>query len=92
MNQGLLISEIIFAIIYVIAGFVVYELVKSKNGRLRKIMIAYFSSVVFIYVGASLYYLFPDTVSVNTFRIIVSAPKAITMLMLYNHLRTKNPK
>jgi uncharacterized membrane protein YeaQ/YmgE (transglycosylase-associated protein family) len=92
-NQGLLISEIIFAVIYLIAGLIVYELVKSKDGELRKIMIAYFCAIIIIYGGAAIYSLYPEKMDINTFRIIVCTPKAITMLWLYRYLRlkTKNP-
>lgn len=89
MNQGLLISEIIFAVIYIIAGFVVYELVKSKDGQLRKIMIAYFCSIIFVYGGSALYFLIPNNISLNTFRIVICTPKALIMLWLYSYLRNK---
>jgi uncharacterized membrane protein YeaQ/YmgE (transglycosylase-associated protein family) len=89
MNQGLLISEIIFAVIYTIAGFIVYELIKSKDGELRKIMIAYFFSIILVYAGSAVYFLIPNPISLNTFRIVVCAPKAIIMLWLYSYLRNK---
>jgi nucleoside recognition membrane protein YjiH len=92
MNETVAIGEIIFAIIYTIAGFIVYELIKSKDGVFRKIMIAYFSSIILIYVGTALYSIFPKSMDVNLFRIIVCTPKAITMLWLYAYLRKQNPK
>lgn len=87
MTQGLLISEIIFITIAAIGGFVVHELIKSKDGELRKIMIAYYSSIVFMYGFAAIYFLWPSMMDLMTFRIIVSVPKALTMLWLYSFLR-----
>lgn len=89
MTQGFFISELIFLIITLVASFIVYELVKSKDGQLRKILIAYFCSIIVVYGGSALYFLIPNHISLNIFRIIVCGPKAIIMLWLYSYLRTK---
>lgn len=87
MKQQFLISELTFLIIAAIGYFVVKELIRSKDGELRKIMIAYYSSVVFMYVFAIIYFIWPQMMPMVTFRIIVCIPKAAAMLWLYSFLR-----
>lgn len=92
MNQQFIISELIFLIIAAIGFFVVKELIRSKDGELRKIMIAYYSSIVFMYSFAAIYFIRPQMMNLVTFRIIICIPKAGTMLWLYSYLRrNKNP-
>lgn len=93
MTQQFLISELIFITIAAIGYFVVKELIQSKDGELRKIMIAYYSSIVFMYGFAAIYFIWPHMMDLVTFRIIVCIPKAGTMLWLYSYLRrNKKPK
>lgn len=92
MTQTFIISELIFLIIASIGFFVVRELIRSKDGELRKIMITYYSSIVFMYVFAAVYFIWPSMMDLVTFRIIVCLPKAAAMLWLYSFLRrNKNP-
>ena len=55
MPFSLIINEFLKAIAWVIAIFVMVEFIKSKDGELRKIMIAYFAIEVFIYLSSSIY-------------------------------------
>lgn len=93
MNQQFILSELIFLTIAAIGFFVVKELIESKDGELRVIMIAYYSSIVFMYTFAAIYFIWPSMMDLVTFRIIICTPKVITMLWLYSFLRrNKNPK
>lgn len=87
MTQTFIISELIFLLIGGIGFFVVKELIRSKDGELRKIMIAYYSSIVFMYGFAAVYFIWPSMMDLVTFRIIVCLPKAASMLWLYSYLR-----
>lgn len=92
MNEGLIISELIFAVIYTIAIMVVVALIKSKDGQLRKIMIYYFTAEAFVYIGSGVYFMHPEVMSINALRIFVCTPKAIGMLWLYRYLRNQKTK
>jgi hypothetical protein len=91
MIQALLISLIMDTVIWVIAAFILYELVKSKDGMLRKLLIGYFATVIFTYLMTCFQSLYPAYLNVIDFRIITGTPKAVAMLLLYRHIRTKNP-
>lgn len=83
---NLILTEILFAITYLIASLVLWEFVKSKDGQLRKIMIAYFGVEVFVYLSSAIYFWVVwekvDIFSINTFRIIVIIPKVAVKLWL----------
>jgi hypothetical protein len=55
MPLSLIINEFLKAIAWIIAIFVMVEFIKTKDGELRKIMIAYFAIEVFIYLSSSIY-------------------------------------
>lgn len=82
-----MLSEYLFAIIYVIAALVFWEFIKSKDGILRKIMIGYFIVEVYAYLGSAIYFLLVDAkvhiFGIDIFRIIIITPKAIMMLCLW---------
>lgn len=86
MVDNLILTEVLFFIVYAIGMLVVWEFVKAKDGMLRKIMIAYFSVEVAIYFMAAGYfylvYLKKPPVSPDVFRIIFIAPKVCVKLWL----------
>lgn len=94
MTSNLFLSEILFMIITMIALAVFWQLYKSKNGMLRKIMIAYFLIEAFIYTASALYFWAIDqrhtNLPIEVFRLIILSPKALVMLWLFSWLSTKN--
>src|SRR6186713_401818 len=89
--SNFIITEILFAIVWIIGAFVLREFVISRNGMLRKIMITYFSVEVFTYLGAGIYFLATEEkwtdMSINAFRIIVIVPKVCVKLWLLWYLK-----
>lgn len=93
MTQNLAWSEILFFIIITIAGLVAWQFIKSRNGMLRKIMIAYFCTEIFVYGASAVYFWMYANhytkMNIDVFRVIVITPKTIMMLWLYLWLRKK---
>jgi hypothetical protein len=91
IEVNLIITEILFAIVYVIAFLIVREFIKSKDGQLRKIMITYFSIEVLMYLTSALYfilvYLKKDPLPLNSFRIIIIIPKVFVKIWLLWYLK-----
>lgn len=90
MTQGLFLSEVMFFVIITIAVLVLREFIRSKNGTLRKIFIAYFSIEVFIYGCSALYFYAVEKwgfkMSADVFRLIVLTPKVAIKLVLFWYL------
>lgn len=92
MIGSFIFAEIDLWITFFISLFVVWSFYKTVNGKLRKLMIIYFLVVAFTHGGAATFwlaqrynwfYLNPDI-----YRIIITLPKTIVMLMLYGYLRS----
>lgn len=96
MSGELFISEILFAIIISIGILVLYQLIRSKNGTLRKIMIGYFAVEIWLFSWSAVYYYLAEqgTVlfSAGTLRLIVLVPKAVIKIMLLVWLVKQNSK
>lgn len=90
MNTEFWISEALFFIVYTVATFVLIEFIRSRDGMLRKIMIAYFVIEIFTYAGSALYFWAFETkliaLPISHFRIIILIPKMIIKLILLKWL------
>lgn len=85
----IIICEILFAIAYMTAAFVLREFIISKNGTLRKIMICYFSVEVFIFGGGAFYVMYWHKIiptPVTWFLIFLTVPKDVVKLWLLSWL------
>lgn len=86
MYESLVISEILFAVIYGIAALVLREFIRSKDGQLRKIMIWYFSVEIFVYLGSAVYFGLVAAqvpiMGIDTFRVIIVLPKVAVKIWL----------
>lgn len=96
MIGSFIFAEIDLWITFFISLFVVRSFYITKNGMLRKLMITYFSVVAFTYGGAATYWLAQRYgwfyINPDVYRIIITLPKTIVMLMLYGYLRSlKSP-
>jgi hypothetical protein len=94
MTNNLFFSEILFTIITMVALMVVWQLYISKDGTLRKIMIAYFVVEAFIYSASAIYFLQAERgdapFDVDIFRLIVLTPKAAIKIWLFAWLVKNN--
>lgn len=90
MPYPLLLNEIMKAIAWGIGIFVVIEFVRTKDGVLRKIMIAYFSIEVFIYMSGGidtyLQWKHRDFISELAFSDIMLIPKDLVKIWLLWYL------
>lgn len=90
MDANLFISEILFAIISTISLSVAWQFYRTRNGQLRKIMIALFTVDGLVYIVSGFYfwlmYMKYTEIGIGTFRMIVLVPKALCMLVLLNYL------
>src|SRR5260221_8311956 len=95
MLYSLVVSEILFSITYIIAFFVFLEFFKSRDGILRKIMIAYFLVEVFVYLSSAVYfllfYLKLTSLNIDTFAIVVTVPKVWVKIWLLSWLKKGKP-
>jgi hypothetical protein len=96
MDGNLFISELLFTIIVGVAALVFWQLLISKNGMLRKIMLAYFLVEIYMFTFSGIYWYWEDKdvliVSLNTFRMLVLIPKVIVKLWLLWWLVKQNKK
>lgn len=93
MSNNLFLSALMFIIITFISALVAWRLYQSKNGTLRKIMIAYFLVEVFIYSCSALFFWkeeYGAPLNVGLFRAVVLTPKAIVMIWLLSWLSKQN--
>lgn len=93
MDNELFFSELQFMIIFIIATLVSYEFYLSKDGILRKIMIWFFISEAFVYLGSGVYYWAHEVGFTNMglplFRTLILLPKTALMLRLLHYLTNK---
>jgi hypothetical protein len=95
MNSFIL-SEILFAVVWIIALFVMREFIIAKDGMLRKLMIAYFFVEFLTYFGTSIYFLGVregwNKLPMEQWRVIVILPKVAIKLWLLSWLITNRKK
>ena len=84
----LIITQLLLSIIMFVAAIVAYEFYISRNGVLRKIMIANFTIEIFIYISTMTYVLLYEPVYSMWWNGIL-LPKAFIKLRLLYYLRTK---
>lgn len=86
MTQNLAWTEMMLIVVFAFAILVAREFYRSRNGTLRKLMIAYFVIEAFVYGTSALYFYLYDqhitTIGVDTFRLIVIAPKFVMKICL----------
>lgn len=86
MQGNLFISELLFTIIICIAFLVFWQLKISKDGVLRKIMMAFFLIEIYVYMLSAIYWWMEDKgkllMPMEMFRLVVLAPKAAIKLVL----------
>lgn len=77
-----ILTQSLRAIIFLVAIVILVELIESKDGQLRKILIAYFGVEIFIYAGAFLYLIaYPE--KSNPISIIWMLPKVAVKIWFY---------
>lgn len=89
----MILSQLFFWGIVVLSAMIAHEFWKSKNGVLRKLIIAYFISKVWAYGIAAVYYLMQDMGYFSGaqpiwIRLICNLPMFIVMLRLWKYIRT----
>lgn len=94
MTRNLFFTEILMIIISSIAFLVFWQLYRTKDGMLRKIMMAYMLIEIFVYEGSGIYFWLYEYgivhFTIDTFRMLVLPPKAGIMLFLFFWLRDKD--
>lgn len=91
LTTNILLTEVLFAIIYIIAFFILREFVNAKDGQLRIIMIVYFSIEILMYLGSAIYFYLihigKSPISIDTFRLMILLPKVGVKLWLLYYLK-----
>lgn len=90
----MLCSQIMFWTIAIISWLIAWEFYKSKDGRLRVLMIEFFISKVWVYSFAGLFFLLWDfgyfrDVDQIWVRLGCNVPMFIIMLKLLSYIRNK---
>jgi hypothetical protein len=96
MTGNLFVSEVLFTIIIAIGFLVFWQLKISRNGTLRKIMMAYFLIEIYVYSLSAIYWWAIDRgvvpVPITVFRLVVLIPKAAVKIVLLVWLIKQNRK
>jgi hypothetical protein len=96
MDSNLFISELLFTIIVGVAILVFWQLLISKNGMLRKIMLAYFLVEIYMFTFSAIWWYWEDKgvhiLPLGTFRMLVLIPKVIVKIWLLWWLVKQNRK
>lgn len=89
-------TELLYGVVWLVAIFVLREFIISKDGLLRKIMIAYFCVEIFTYGGAAIFFLLQhnhiEIISIEAFRIMVILPKVAVKLWLLYYFKKVHSK
>jgi hypothetical protein len=88
MKPDEIILQVFLWVITVTSAFIAYEFYKSKDGRLRILIIELFIAKVWVYGGSALYYLFMPETTILV-KIGLNLPMLIVMLRLYHYIRNK---
>lgn len=88
----MILSQIMFWTIALTSGILAYEFYKTKNGRLRVLMIEFFISKVWVYSFAGAFFLLWDFgylhgINQVWMRLCCNAPMFIIMLKLLGYVR-----
>lgn len=90
MGSNLFVSEILMTTIAFISLAIFWQLVRSKNGMLRKILIAFFLIEFYVYAFSGIYWYLLSIeqmdMSVEVFRMLVIIPKAFVELVFLFYL------
>lgn len=91
MTQTLFASELMLLLIGTIAFVVFWDLLRSKDGWLRIVMLSYMAAEMVVYFCSSIYFWLLSNgythMSIDTFRLIILPPKALAMTMLMLWIR-----
>lgn len=87
-----LVLQIFLWTITIISAIIAYHFYKSKDGRLRILVIELFLAKIFVYGGAALYYLFGQNKYPELIRMLLNLPMFIVMLKLWAFIRTDNKR
>jgi len=84
-------AEFTLMVIVIMSGGIAWEFYKSRNGRLRQLIIALFVCKVWVYGGAGMFFIFwePDANSVLRM-LILNIPMMAVMLYLWKYIRMHN--
>lgn len=85
-------SQIELLTIGLLSAFIAFDFYRSKDGRLRVLMIRLFVSKVWVYGGAALFYWLMPYGNIVWARPILIAPMFLVMLQLWSYIRLNNRK
>jgi len=82
---------IIFCLtITVLSAFIAWEFYRSRDGRLRILVIRLFLAKIFVYGGAAALLIFNGANFHSWIKVALNAPMFIVMLELYTFIRMKD--
>ena len=91
MNIDLILIEIVLWTIAIMSGLIAYEFYKSRDGRLRVLIISLFLCKVYLYGGSAVWFLFSSAGNWTLVRaLLFNVPMFIIMLRLWGYIRTHN--
>lgn len=86
MTTEFAITELMLLVIAGFSAFITWEFYKSRNGRLRILIIELFLAKIWVYGGAFILYLIVDNMTA-WMRLALNVPMFIVMLRLYGYIR-----
>ena len=93
MNLSEQILQVVLCTIAILSALIAYEFYKSKDGRLRLLIIELFITKVWVYGGADAYYMLTDLGHVHwndsIVKVALNTPMFIVMLKLWKFIRNK---
>lgn len=84
-----IVSQVLLWTVAILSAIIAYCFYKSKNGRLRLLMIELFSAKTLVYGGAAIYFLIKPPVDFVYIRIVLVSPMFFVMLKLYRFIRIR---
>jgi len=84
------IALLFLIVIALLSAFIAYEFWRSKDGRLRILIIRLFLSKIWVYGGAAIAYTWSINLDEWVTRVILNAPMFIVMIQLYGFIRMKD--
>lgn len=83
--------ELILWVIATMSALIAWEFYKSRDDRLRVLIISLFICKIWVYGGAAIFFLFLPPNNTALIRIIVfNLPMFIIMVRLWDYIRTHN--
>lgn len=94
MNTYAAVLQIFLWTIAVVSGMIAWEFYRSKNGRLRILLIRLFTCKVWLYGGSAVYFWSHPALSFRdtAVRFVLITPMFIVMLMLWQFIRMRDYK